>query len=346
MKKNKFLFLGMLALALTFTLVLAGCPGPDNPTFTSTTNSATANDAATLGFVGTGVSSGDPTVATAAIVGSKIAITSVAPGTATITVTYGPFVSTIAVTVADLGAVTPGTITKEVVTSLTVADSSPYTEITGTSTSGLDITSIETTGTAGTPGYKVFIKVSGAIPADAKGTASGSSKTGLNTSTWYGDSSLYTGTGNSPATEFAMIDIKGITDIAPTPTNSNTYKFNWVTMTYFPLGAWYHMEWPDWGKHIKGYGNGQNVEANPPSSGVVRYTGATSSYNDTSATDAKFTTNNSAASFEFLLWKNDPGRLITLQFDGNVSSYGSDGVPVNPTGKLAWIDYSAVTWTE
>jgi hypothetical protein len=32
MKKNKFLFLGMLALALTFTLVLAGCPLDTDPT--------------------------------------------------------------------------------------------------------------------------------------------------------------------------------------------------------------------------------------------------------------------------------------------------------------------------
>jgi hypothetical protein len=38
MKKNKFLFLGMLALALTFTLVLAGCPDPAPTKYTVTFN--------------------------------------------------------------------------------------------------------------------------------------------------------------------------------------------------------------------------------------------------------------------------------------------------------------------
>jgi hypothetical protein len=87
------------------------------PAFTASTNDSTANDAATLGLVGTGAVSGTPGVATAAIEGGKIKITSVSQGTAVITVSDASSHSaTIAVTVAAGGAITIGTITKYVST--------------------------------------------------------------------------------------------------------------------------------------------------------------------------------------------------------------------------------------
>ena len=80
--------------------------------FISVTNSTTANDEATLGIVGTIVSSSDTTVATAVINLEKIDITSVSPGTATITVTDASTHNvTIAVTVAANGSITIGAIT-------------------------------------------------------------------------------------------------------------------------------------------------------------------------------------------------------------------------------------------
>lgn len=80
--------------------------------FASEQNNATANDRATLGLVGTSVSSSAEGVATVAISDGKIVITSVSAGTATITVTDGTQEATIAVTVGATGAITVGAITK------------------------------------------------------------------------------------------------------------------------------------------------------------------------------------------------------------------------------------------
>ncbi|GMQ57096.1 hypothetical protein AN1V17_14910 [Vallitalea sediminicola] len=82
--------------------------------FLASTNNSTANDLATLNVIGTTATSDDETVATVAIVDEKIAITSVAVGSATISVdddTPGNE-ATIAVTVDETGAITIGVITK------------------------------------------------------------------------------------------------------------------------------------------------------------------------------------------------------------------------------------------
>ncbi|MFC5452113.1 hypothetical protein ACFPOG_28300, partial [Paenibacillus aestuarii] len=90
------------------------------PAFTEATDKSVANDAATLGLTGTGVSSSDETIAKAEIGtgadAGKIVITSVAEGTATLTVTDGTNNATIAVTVAADGAIEIGAITPYVVT--------------------------------------------------------------------------------------------------------------------------------------------------------------------------------------------------------------------------------------
>jgi hypothetical protein len=81
--------------------------------FTAQTNNNTANDEATLGLVGTGVSSSATGVATAVISGGRIAVTSVSPGTAVITVSATNYTNaTIPVAVAANGGITIGTITK------------------------------------------------------------------------------------------------------------------------------------------------------------------------------------------------------------------------------------------
>ena len=82
-------------------------------TFTSATNSDTANTVDTLGLVGASASSSDDTIATAAIADGKIAVTSVAEGTATITVTdANSKTASFKAIVAEDGTVTIGTITK------------------------------------------------------------------------------------------------------------------------------------------------------------------------------------------------------------------------------------------
>lgn len=81
--------------------------------FTASTNNTTANDVATLGLVGTSVSSSAETVATAALSDGIVAITSVGAGEAVITVKdANDKTATIAVTVASSGDITLGAITK------------------------------------------------------------------------------------------------------------------------------------------------------------------------------------------------------------------------------------------
>jgi formylglycine-generating enzyme required for sulfatase activity len=92
----------------------SGDGGNDSGGFTPQTNNSTANDVATLGLVGESVSSSDTGVATVEFKDDKIAITSVAAGTATITVSADGYTdATIEVTVgadgvAAVGAITPG----------------------------------------------------------------------------------------------------------------------------------------------------------------------------------------------------------------------------------------------
>jgi hypothetical protein len=81
--------------------------------FAPAVNDATANDAATLGLVGTTAVSGTPAVATVEIAGGKIKITSVSAGSAAITVSDAAnHNATIQVTVAASGSITIGAITK------------------------------------------------------------------------------------------------------------------------------------------------------------------------------------------------------------------------------------------
>jgi hypothetical protein len=86
------------------------------PTFNPSVNEATANNAATLGLVGTTISSNPTGIVNAAITDdkSKIKITSVKPGATVITVSNGAGMSaTIAVSVAASGAITIDTITPQ-----------------------------------------------------------------------------------------------------------------------------------------------------------------------------------------------------------------------------------------
>jgi hypothetical protein len=114
---KKFLGLWMAALLVSLSFVFMACPTDSggSASFTAVTNSATQNNAATLGFVGTSVGSEDTAVATAGITEGRIAITSVGPGTTTVWVTADGYSNaTIPVTVGEYGAITLGTITKGV----------------------------------------------------------------------------------------------------------------------------------------------------------------------------------------------------------------------------------------
>ncbi|MDR2151104.1 MAG: hypothetical protein LBO67_09945 [Spirochaetaceae bacterium] len=106
----------VIALVVIACFLFTACPPEaedEGDTFTPSTNNATTNDVATLGLVGIGATSSDTAIATVAITDNKIVITSVAAGTATITVSatdYDP--ATISVTVAADGSITLGTISK------------------------------------------------------------------------------------------------------------------------------------------------------------------------------------------------------------------------------------------
>jgi len=101
-------------LALVFGLVFLGCDnGNDNgDEFTASTNETVSNDVATLGLIGTSVSSSNSSVATAEIVSGKIKITSVSQGSAVITVSAGANNATINVTVSTTGSIIIGAIVK------------------------------------------------------------------------------------------------------------------------------------------------------------------------------------------------------------------------------------------
>jgi hypothetical protein len=108
MKKHNFAY---SLLAAVLALGLFGCP-IENEEFVSSTNNSVSNNEATLGLIGNEVSSSNTNVATVAIAFGKIVITSVAKGTATITVSNGANNATISVTVAANGSITIGQIVK------------------------------------------------------------------------------------------------------------------------------------------------------------------------------------------------------------------------------------------
>jgi hypothetical protein len=145
MKQNKFfdaktrcVLTAMAAFLLVFGLVLAGCPtdSPPDDEFTQQTNNATANDEATLGFVGEDVASSDNEVAEAKIVGDKIEITSrFVPGTALIMVSaHGTSTKAIIpVTVAADGSISIGAIIKRGPRQVSITIKGGGYEITGVS---------------------------------------------------------------------------------------------------------------------------------------------------------------------------------------------------------------------
>jgi len=80
--------------------------------FTVSTNDSVSNDVATLGLIGTAVSSSNANVATVEIVSGKIKITSVSEGSAIITVSASGNNAKINITVSKTGSITVGTIVK------------------------------------------------------------------------------------------------------------------------------------------------------------------------------------------------------------------------------------------
>jgi hypothetical protein len=124
-------------------------------------------------------------------------------------------------------------------------------------------------------------------------------------------------------------------------------------MTNWALAEWYRVAWPAAGKGILDYRNtgspGTLVEGTSPLSsgtGKVRYTGTgwSTNYNSATANSAFIT---AGGNYTLLLWETDPGKLLTLQFDGGNTGgdYSVPGyLPSNPNGKLVWVDYSAVVW--
>ena len=88
--------------------------GEDGDDFIITTDETVLNDTATLGLVGTSVSSSDTSVATADIVSDKIKITSVSAGKAVITISSGSINAAINITVSNTGSIVIGNIQKYV----------------------------------------------------------------------------------------------------------------------------------------------------------------------------------------------------------------------------------------
>jgi hypothetical protein len=112
---NRNFFVGLIFVFTFFVLGLSfsGCAGTGNETFISSTNDTIANDESTLGLVGTEVSSNNTNVATAVISNGKISITSVAEGTAVITITKNQNQSaTINITISKTGSISIGNINK------------------------------------------------------------------------------------------------------------------------------------------------------------------------------------------------------------------------------------------
>ncbi|WP_010255951.1 hypothetical protein [Treponema primitia] len=103
------LVLGLVMGVLSFL----GCDTGGGTTFSSQSESSTLNDAATLGLVGTSVSSSNSDVAIVNISDGKIVVTSISEGTANISVFDSDYKeATFTVTVLSDGAITIGSITK------------------------------------------------------------------------------------------------------------------------------------------------------------------------------------------------------------------------------------------
>jgi hypothetical protein len=113
LKKIKLFTVDILAIMLVLGSVLVSCGAEEDP-FPSKTDTTTANDGATLGIVGTAVSSSNASVATADLADGKIAIVSHKAGTATIRVIQDEDTSDaeIPVTVDSSGTIVIGTIAK------------------------------------------------------------------------------------------------------------------------------------------------------------------------------------------------------------------------------------------
>jgi hypothetical protein len=325
MKKNKFLFLGMLALVLTFTLVLSGCPGPDNPTFTSKTNDATANTVDVLGVIGSLAESSDTAKATAAITGGKIVITSVAAGSATITVseprlsTAAAQKATIAVTVAADGAISLGAPTKAA--GITDATSTYAIDSTN-STAGLSIQSTAKVGET------ILVRVGGTIANGYDGKVNSAE---ISSGTWYGDNlhglDQY---GETPfnVAHYALVTINGVIP-AQVTTNADTKRQHFATITNKGLAAFYGYEWIQPGRQLN------------RATGIARWTHSAYDITDAGneAQDAGTgTLELGAPNYTGLLWRNDPNQYIKVELDGTDFAVG--GV----TSRILVIDFSAVTW--
>jgi len=94
------------------TIVKYASPSQNGDEFTVSTNDSISNDVATLGLVGTAVSSSNTNIATVEIASGKIKITSVSEGSAVITVSASGNNAIINITVSKTGSITIGTIVK------------------------------------------------------------------------------------------------------------------------------------------------------------------------------------------------------------------------------------------
>jgi hypothetical protein len=314
MKKNKFLFLGMLALVLTFVLVLSGCPGPDTPTFTSKTNDATANDAATLGFVGTGVSSSDAAKATAEIVSGKIAITSVAAGTATITVSVPHLTSaTIAVTVNATGDVAIGTIVKGA--TIENVELTTYALDATNSTANVTVQSISKVGET------ILVRVTGAIANGYDGKVNSAE---ISSGTWYGHAPNGS---DSTLTHYALVTINSVIP-AIVGSDDAGKKAHFATITNKALSAFYLEDWIQNGRLITDRANG-----------IARWTHSSYGVSSTSETsDSLGTCELGTPTYTGRLWRNDSNQYIKVELDG------ADFAPGGNDARILVIDFSAVTW--
>jgi hypothetical protein len=138
-------------IAFVIGLVFFGCDtgnGSNENEFVASTDETVSNNMATLGLIGTSVSSSNSNVATAEITASaKIKITSVSEGTAVLTVSDSSHKATIAVTVSKTGTITIGTIIKysTPILSITVNDVTA-TRISGALSGALDFDCFESQG--------------------------------------------------------------------------------------------------------------------------------------------------------------------------------------------------------
>jgi hypothetical protein len=119
MKKRKAGFVrGMIGVLAVLGILFFGCDtGTSNggDSFKVATNNGTVNDVTSLGITGTTVSASPSGIVTVEINDGKIKITSVAEGTALITVSNGSgHQAKISVTVSSKGSITVGTVIKYV----------------------------------------------------------------------------------------------------------------------------------------------------------------------------------------------------------------------------------------